>query len=182
MNRCQWCNTKNPKYIEYHDHEWGVYNLNNDRYLFEMLLLESFQAGLSWECVLDKRENFKQAFSNFDPLMISLYDEKDIERLKKNEGIIRNSLKIKAAITNAKSFLSIQKEFSSFKSYLLTFSKGKITYEIGQKTNQLSDELSLDLRKRGMKFVGSTIIYSYLQAIGIINSHEKDCYLYKKEN
>lgn len=179
MERCHWCNLNNPLYVKYHDEEWGRLNLNDD-YLFEMLLLESFQAGLSWECVLNKRENFRRAFLNFDPEKISKFDSNDVERLIADNGIIRNKLKIQAAINNAKIFLSIQKEYSSFKNYLLLFWNQTIINECDKTTNELSDAISLDLRKRGMKFAGSTIIYSHLQAIGIINSHEERCYLHKK--
>lgn len=178
MNRCKWCNLNNLKYIDYHDNEWCKPNFD-DKYLFEMLILESFQAGLSWECILNKRENFKKAFDDFDIDKISNYDDKKIEELLKNQGIIRNKLKIRASINNSKIFKSIQKEYGTFYSYLRSFTKDTILYEIGKTTNDLSDRLSKDLQKRGMKFVGSTIIYSYLQAIGVIYSHEKECFMYK---
>ena len=176
--RCKWCNLKNPLYIAYHDEEWGQLNLD-DHYLYEMLILESFQAGLSWECVLNKRENFRNAYDHFDIEKVCSYDEKKIEELQNNPGIIRNKLKIKASINNSKIFREIVKEYGSFASYLNTFTKGTIIYETDQITNILSDEISKDLQNRGMKFVGSVIIYSYLQAIGIIYSHEKECYLNK---
>ena len=179
MIRCKWCNLGNPKYVEYHDNEWGIQNFSDD-YLFEMLILESFQAGLSWECILNKRENFKRAFDYFDIDKICDYGDKKIEELLNNEGIIRNKLKIKAAVNNAKIFKSIQKEYGSFYDYLRSFTNGTILYEIGKTTNHLSDQLSKDLQKRGMKFVGGTIIYSYLQAIGVIYSHEEECFMYKK--
>lgn len=178
MKRCKWCNLNNPIYIEYHDKEWGVMNIN-DNYLLEMLILESFQAGLSWECVLNKRESFRLAYDNFNIDKICNYTENKIIELSENKDIIRNKLKIKASINNTKIFKSIQKEFSSFSNYLKTFTKDKIIYETDKTTNFLSDDISKDLIKRGMKFVGSTIIYSYLQAIGIIYSHEKECFLYK---
>ena len=178
MKRCKWCNLNNPIYIEYHDKEWGVMNINDD-YLLEMLILESFQAGLSWECVLNKRESFRQAYDNFNIDKIFNYTENKIKELSENKDIIRNKLKIKASINNAKIFKSIQKEFGSFSNYLKTFTKDNIIYETDKTTNFLSDDISKDLIKRGMKFVGSTIIYSYLQAIGIIYSHEKECFLYK---
>lgn len=181
MTRCKWCNLKNPKYIEYHDNEWCKIN-TDEHYLFEMLILESFQAGLSWECVLNKREDFKIAFDNFDIEKICNYNDKKIEKLLQNEKIIRNKLKIKASINNSKIFKNIQKEYGSFYNYLSTFTKNKIIYETDKTTNELSDTISKDLQKRGMKFVGSTIIYSYLQAIGIIYSHDKECFLYKNEN
>jgi DNA-3-methyladenine glycosylase I len=178
MKRCKWCNLNNPIYIEYHDKEWGVMNIN-DNYLLEMLILESFQAGLSWECVLNKRESFRQAYDNFNIDKICNYTENKIKELSENKDIIRNKLKIKASINNTKIFKSIQKEFGSFSNYLKTFTKDNIIYETDKTTNFLSDDISKDLIKRGMKFVGSTIIYSYLQAIGIIYSHEKECFLYK---
>ena len=178
MKRCKWCNLNNPIYIEYHDKEWGVMNINDD-YLLEMLILESFQAGLSWECVLNKRESFRLAYDNFSIDKICNYTENKIKELSENKDIIRNKLKIKASINNTKIFKSIQKEFGSFSNYLKTFTKDNIIYETDKTTNFLSDDISKDLIKRGMKFVGSTIIYSYLQAIGIIYSHEKECFLYK---
>ena len=176
--RCKWCNLDNPLYIKYHDEEWGVKNFN-DNYLFELLILESFQAGLSWECILNKRENFKRAYDNFNIELVCNYDDKKINELLANKGIVRNRLKIKASIKNAKIFKSIVQDFGSFNNYLNHFTNGITLYEINKTTNELSDNLSKDLQKRGMKFVGSTIIYSYLQAIGIIYSHDKDCYLYK---
>lgn len=178
MKRCKWCNLKNELYVKYHDEEWCKPNFD-EQYLFEMLLLESFQAGLSWECVLNKREDFRKAFDNFDIDKIIKYDDEKIAELLSNEKIIRNKLKIKASINNAKIFKEIQKEYGSFYQYLKTFTKDKIVYEIGKTTSELSDNLSKDLQKRGMKFVGSTIIYSYLQAIGVIYSHDEQCFLYK---
>lgn len=178
--RCRWCNLKNPTYITYHDEEWCKPNFD-DKYLFEMLILESFQAGLSWECVLNKREDFIKAYDNFDIDKICNYDNNKIEKLLLNEKIIRNKLKINTSIKNAKIFKDIQKEYGTFYNYLKTFTKGKIVYEIDKTTSELSDSISKDLQKRGMKFVGSTIIYSYLQAIGVIYSHDKDCFLYKRD-
>ena len=177
--RCSWCNLKNPKYIDYHDNEWGVLNLD-DQYLFEMLILESFQAGLSWEIILNKRENFRLAFDNFNIEKMIRYNDKKIKELLQNEGIIRNKLKINASISNAKIFRKIQIEYDSFANFLKIFTKNEVIFENDKTTSELSDKISDELRKRGMKFVGSTIIYSYLQAIGIINSHEKDCFLYNK--
>ena len=177
--RCKWCNLKNPIYIKYHDEEWGRKNFN-DNYLFEMLILESFQAGLSWECVLNKREDFKKAFDNFNIDKISNFNNEKIEELLANKNIIRNRLKVNASINNAKIFKNIQSEYGSFHNYLKTFTNDKIIYETGKTTSKLSDEISKNLQKRKMKFVGSTIIYSYLQAIGVINSHEKECFLYKQ--
>ena len=179
MNRCKWCNLKNPLYIKYHDEEWGTLKLDDD-YLFEMLLLESFQAGLSWECILNKREQFRAAYDQFDYRKISCYDDKKIEALQEHKGIIRNRRKIEASVRNAKVFMEIQKEYGSFAHYLKTFTNDVILYEFDKTTNDLSDKLSSDLKKRGMAFVGSTIIYSFLQAIGIINSHEPGCFLYQR--
>lgn len=178
MKRCKWCNLNNELYIEYHDNEWCKPNFD-DKYLFEMLILESFQAGLSWECVLNKREYLRESFDNFDIDKICNYDNKKIQELLNNEKIIRNKLKINATINNSKIFKSIQNEFGSFYNYLRIFTNDKIIYEVDKTTNKLSDALSSDLQKRGMKFVGSTIIYSYLQAIGIIYSHDKECFMYK---
>ena len=178
--RCKWCSLDNPLYVKYHDEEWGKLNLD-DNYLFEMLLLESFQAGLSWECVLNKREAFRKAYDNFDLDKICSYSTDKIAELLNNKDIIRNKLKIKASISNAIVFKNIKKEYGSFRAYLKTFTKEEIIYEIDKTTNFLSDSISKDLKKRGMKFVGSVIIYSYLQAIGIIYSHDKECFLYKKK-
>ena len=177
MKRCKWCNLNNPEYIDYHDNEWGIPNFD-ERYLFEMLILESFQAGLSWECVLKKREYFRVAFDNFDINKIIKYDDNKVNELLNNEKIIRNKLKIKASVNNAKIFKKIQIEYGSFYNYLKKFVNNTI-YEIGFTSSKLSDSISKDLTLRGMKFVGTTIIYSYLQAIGIIYSHDKECFLYK---
>ena len=176
--RCAWCNLKNQKYVEYHDNEWGIANFD-DKYLFEMLILESFQAGLSWECVLNKRDSFRQAYDNFDIEKVCNYDEKKKQELISNAEIIRNKLKVNASVNNAKIFRDIKNEFGTFYNYLKTFTNGETYYEVGQTSSELSDKISKDLKKRGMKFVGTTIIYSYLQAIGIINSHDKDCFMYK---
>ena len=178
--RCAWCNLKNQKYVEYHDNEWGIANFD-DKYLFEMLILESFQAGLSWECVLNKRDSFRQAYDNFDLEKVCNYDEKKKQELISNAEIIRNKLKVNASINNAKIFRDIKNEFGTFYNYLKTFTNGETYYEVGLTSSELSDKISKDLKKRGMKFVGTTIIYSYLQAIGIINSHDKDCFMYKGE-
>ena len=172
--RCKWCNEKNKKYVEYHDKEWGILN-TEDKYLFEMLILESFQAGLSWECVLNKREAFRKSYDNFAIDKIINYDDKKIEELINNKDIIRNKLKIKSSINNAIIFKKISEEYKGFYNYLKTFTKGDVIYENDKTTSNLSDNISQDLQKRGMKFVGSTIIYSYLQAIGVINSHDDTC-------
>ena len=172
--RCKWCNEKNKKYVEYHDKEWGILN-TDDKYLLEMLILESFQAGLLWECVLNKREAFRKSYDNFSIDKIINYDDKKIEELINNKDIIRNKLKIKSSINNAIIFKKISEEYKGFYNYLKTFTRGNIIYENDKTTSNLSDNISQDLQKRGMKFVGSTIIYSYLQAIGIINSHDDTC-------
>lgn len=180
MKRCAWVNLNNPLYIKYHDEEWGVAS-HNDTYLFELLVLESFQAGLSWECVLNKRDSFKLAFDNFDYHKISKYDKNKINELMENKDIIRNRLKINSAITNAKVFMDIQKEYGTFDKYIWSFTNNKVVKNkdgVMHTTSLLSDTISKDLIKRGMKFVGSTIIYSYLQAIGIIDDHEVDCSKY----
>ena len=177
VSRCEW-NLSDVLLTRYHDEEWGkpVYD---DQKLYEMFLLETFQAGLSWITILHKREAFKEAYEDFDIDKVIEFDEEKIEQLRNNPNIIRNKLKIKASISNAKIFKSIQEEYQTFYNYLCTFTHGKIIYETGKTTSTLSDSISNDLKKRGMKFVGSTIIYSYLQAIGVIYSHEKDCFLYK---
>ena len=180
MIRCKWCNLKNPRYVEYHDNEWGKPNFD-DKYLYEMLILESFQAGLSWECILNKREGFRKAYDNFDIDKVCNYDDSKIDELLSDKDIIRNKLKINASINNSKIFKEIVNEYGSFYNYLKTFTNNKIIYENDKTTNKLSDDISKDLKKRGMKFVGSTTIYSYLQAIGIIYSHLKECYLYKEK-
>lgn len=174
--RCVWANPKNAAYVRYHDEEWGV-PVHEDGKLFEMLLLESFQAGLSWECVLNKREAFRAAFDGFDPEIISRYGEEEENRLWQDPGIIRNRRKIRAAIRNAGVFLEIRQEYGSFDAYLWHWTDGKVLYERGNTRSELSDRVSEDLKKRGMSFVGTTIIYAYLQAVGVIYSHEEGCFL-----
>ena len=180
MNRCKWCNLNNPLYIEYHDNEWGVLK-TDDHYLFEMLILESFQAGLSWECILNKRKAFREAYDNFDIDKICNYNEDKINELINNKKIVRNKLKIKSSINNAIIFRDIVNEYGCFYNFIKMYTNDEIYYEYDNTTNDISDKISADLIKRGMKFVGSTIIYSYLQAIGIINSHMPECYLFKGE-
>ena len=175
MKRCKWCNLKNPEYIKYHDEEWGVPDFS-DGHLFEMLILESFQAGLSWECVLNKRESFRLAYDGFDLEKVCSYDDAKIAELCENRDIIRNRLKIRASVGNARIFRDIKNEFGTFYNYLKGFTGGEIIYENDVSSSPLSDRISADLKKRGMKFVGTTIIYSYLQAVGIINSHEDGCF------
>ncbi len=178
-HRCTWCNEKNPRYIAYHDSEWCVPK-TDDGELFELLILEGFQAGLSWECVLNKRDAFRRAFDGFDPNTVSLYGEEKIRALTKDSGIIRNERKIRAAVKNAQVFLDIRNEFGSFIEYIRTFTGNTVLYETGKSSSPLSDRISTDLVRRGMKFVGTTIIYSYLQAIGVLYSHDTDCFLYRK--
>jgi len=177
-NRCGWA--KGEKDILYHDTEWGVPS-HDDGYIFEMLILEGFQAGLSWNTILQKRENFRKAFDNFDYRKMAEYDEMKLNELLKNEGIIRNRLKINSTVTNARAFMKIQEEFGSFAKYIWNFTdrkrivnKWKELSEVPA-TSELSDKISKDLKKRGFKFVGSTIIYSFLQAIGIIDDHLMSC-------
>ncbi len=180
MIRCKWCNLNNKVYVDYHDNEWGVVNFD-DHHLFEMLILESFQAGLSWECILNKREGFKRAYDNFELDKVCLYDEKKKAQLMMDQAIIRNKLKIEASIQNAVVFKKIKEEYGNFYNYLKLFTKGQIIYEINKTSNAISDSISKDLIKRGMSFVGSKIIYSFLQSIGIIYSHDKECFLYKEK-
>ena len=173
--RCRWANPKNERYVRYHDEEWGI-PVHDDRKLFEMLILESFQAGLSWECVLNKREAFREAFDGFDLEKVCVYDEAKLESLRNTDGIIRNRLKIQAAVTNAQVFRKIQREYGSFSDYLWHFTDSRTIYENDRTSSPLSDEVSKDLRKHGMKFVGTTVVYAYLQAVGVISSHENECF------
>lgn len=181
IKRCSWANPKNPLYLKYHDEEWGR-PLHDDGRLLELLILECFQAGLSWECVLNKRETFRKAFAGFDRDSIITFNDAKIEELMATPGIIRNRAKIKAAIGNAIVFKTIQEEFGSFDAYLAGFCpKGPIRDHTST-TSSISDAISADLRKRGMKFVGSTIIHAFLQSIGIFNSHQPDCFLFQTTN
>ena len=180
MKRCFWVDLKNPVYVKYHDEEWGVPKYD-DRELFELLILEGFQAGLSWITVLKKRDAFRKAFDNFDVNKIVRYNETKIQELLKNKEIIRSRQKIEATIKNAKIFIEIQKEFGSFSKYIWGFTEGKCIKNVTDKlpvSSELSDRVSKDLKKRGMKYTGTVIIYSYLQAIGIINDHETTCFKY----
>ena len=173
--RCCWANPQNERYIRYHDEEWGV-PVHDDGMLFEMLVLECFQAGLSWECVLNKRAAFREAFDGFDVEKVCAYNEEKLEALRNNSHIIRNRLKIQAAVTNAQVFHEIQKEYGSFSEYLWHWTEGRVIRETGKTSSELSDAISKDLKKRGMKFVGTTVVYAYLQAIGVIWSHEDECF------
>ena len=180
MKRCKWCNENNERYVKYHDEEWGKLNLS-EPYLFEMLLLESFQAGLSWECVLNKREHFRQAYDNFDIEKICRYDEQKINTLLNNPGIIRNRNKIFSVRKNALAVRQIQTEFGSFDAYLWNFTGGrqidgcwKTPQEVPTES-EVSRKMSRDMKKRGIAYVGPVITYSFLQAIGIVNDHLADC-------
>lgn len=174
--RCTWAGS-DEIYIKYHDEEWGI-PTHDDRELFEMLVLESFQAGLSWITILKKRENFKKAFDDFDVEKVADYGEEKINELLENEGIIRHKGKITSAINNAGIFIEIQKEFGSFDSYIWSFTEGEIIKAEYLTESDLSKSISKDLKKRGMRFVGPTIIYSYLESIGIIDNHQEDCFRY----
>ena len=176
MKRCAWVNLKNEKYVRYHDDEWGVAT-RDEGTLYELLILESFQAGLSWECVLNKREAFRAAFDGFSPTRVAEYGDAKVEELLSDTGIIRCRRKILAAISNTRIFLDIEAEYGSFAAYLDSFTGGETVYEeyTVRTTSPLSDAISRDLKRRGMKYVGSTIIYSYLQAVGVINGHGCEC-------
>ena len=182
--RCEWCGT-DPLYVKYHDEEWGV-PVHDDKKHFEMIILDGAQAGLSWLTVLRKRENYRKAFSDFDPAKVARYTEKKIEKLLNNPGIIRNKLKINSAITNARAFLKVQEEFGSFDKYIWQFvnykpiiNKWKSIDELPA-TSKESDGMSKDMKKRGFKFVGSTICYAYMQAAGMVNDHIVSCFRYKE--
>ena len=175
-NRCAWANSANPLYIHYHDHEWGI-ACHDEKRLFEMLILEGAQAGLSWETILNKRENYRIAFDNWDAKKIASYDANKVAQLLSNAGIVRNRLKIAAAITNAQAYLRLCEEFGGLDAYLWAYVKGIPIRNNGDRIikTELSDQISKDLLKRGFKFVGSTIIYAYMQAIGMVQDHAADC-------
>ena len=180
MKRCFWVDLNSPLYVKYHDEEWGIPKYD-DRDLFELLILESFQAGLSWITVLKKRDAFRLAFDNFDVKKVAEYDDNKIKELLANSNIIRSRSKILAAINNAKIFIEIQKEYGSFSNYIWKFTDNKIIKRKGKEilvSSPLSDKISKDLKSRGMKYVGTIIVYSYLQAIGIVNDHDLDCCKY----
>jgi DNA-3-methyladenine glycosylase I len=184
MTRCSWCEG-NEQYIEYHDKDWGV-PVHDDNKHFEFLILEGAQAGLSWLTILKRRDTYRKAYNGFDPAVVAKYDESKIQELLKDPGIIRNKLKVRASVNNAKLFLDIQKEFGSFDKYIWGFTNGKVVKnswtklsDIPAKT-ELSDKISSDLKKRGFKFTGSTIIYAHLQAAGIVNDHVIDCFRYNE--
>ena len=180
MKRCYWVDENSPIYTKYHDEEWGIPKYD-DKELFELLVLESFQAGLSWITVLKKREDFRIAFDNFDVKKVASYDENKVNELLNNEKIIRSRGKINSAINNAKIFIEIQKEFGSFSDYIWGFTNNQVvknSSDVLPVSTPLSDKISKDLKKRGMKYVGTIIIYSYIQAIGVVDDHEKDCFKY----
>lgn len=180
--RCEWCGN-DPLYVKYHDEEWGV-PVKDDKTLFEFLILETFQAGLSWITILRKRENFREAFDGFDYKKIAKYDQSKIDSLLQNAGIIRNKLKVHSAVTNAIAFMEVQKEFGSFSEYIWGFVNNKPikntlkSHKDAPATTALSDALSKDLKKRGFKFVGSTVMYAHIQATGMVNDHIESCFRY----
>lgn len=180
--RCPWVKLSNLEYVKYHDKEWGK-PVRRDKMHFEMITLEGAQAGLSWETVLSKRDEYKKVFLNFDPKLVSKISKARVEKILLNPGVIRNRLKVESTITNAKAFMKVQDEFGSFNKYIWSFTGGKViknnpkTVKDYPAKTELSDQISKDLKKRGFKFVGSTIVYAYLQAVGIINDHSKDCFL-----
>lgn len=184
IKRCAWCGS-DPLYIDYHDQEWGV-PLRDDHRLFEMLVLEGAQAGLSWLTILRKRENYRKAFTGFDPEQVARYGEQEIARLLQDAGIVRNRLKIEAAVKNARGFLQIQEEWSSFADYLWDYVDGRSVVNTWRDIAEipahtpLSDRLSKDLKKRGFNFVGPTICYAFMQAVGIVNDHTIDCFRYRE--
>ncbi len=185
VKRCTWAKADDPLMVEYHDREWGV-PVHDDRLHFEFLVLEAAQAGLSWSIVLKKREGYRRAFSQFDPEKVAQYTERQIEKLTLNAEIIRNRMKIEAAVRNARAFLAVQKEFGSFDAYCWRFVDGKpkvnrwsATQDIPAKSPE-SDALSKDLKRRGFTFVGSTIVYAHMQAVGMVNDHLVDCFRYRE--
>jgi len=178
--RCSWVDLGDPAYVRYHDREWGR-PAHEDRRLFEMLILEGAQAGLSWSTILHKRAGYRRAFANFDPRKVARFDARRRAALRRDPGIVRNRLKIEATVTNAAAFLAVQREFRSFDRYLWSFVGGQPVLRRGRggvpPRTALSDSISRDLRKRGFRFVGSTIVYAYLQAVGVVNDHAPDCFL-----
>ncbi len=182
-NRCEWVPLNKPTYVKYHDEEWGV-PIHDDQKMFEFLILESFQAGLSWEIILNKRENFRKAFAYFDFNKVATYDENKVQSLLLDKGIVRNQLKIRASINNAQRYLEVIEEFGSFCNYFWGFTGGKphinqfkVMGEIPAKT-ELSDTIAKDLKKRGFKFMGTTVVYAHMQAVGMVNDHIEGCFRY----
>ena len=184
ITRCKWAEGVSPEYIEYHDTEWGV-PVHDDKVQFEFLVLEGAQAGLSWSTILNKREGYRKAFADFDVEKVARFTEKRIEKLLTNPAIVRNRLKVKSAVTNAKAFIEVQDEFGSFSDYIWGFVDGKPIQNRFRKDSDIpatspeSDALSKDLKKRGFKFVGSTIVYAHMQATGLVNDHVTGCFRYK---
>ena len=182
--RCHWAPADDPVYTAYHDKEWGV-PVHDDRLLFEFLILEGAQAGLSWSTILHKRDNYRKAFARFDPKKVARFGARDVARLMKDAGIVRNRLKIKSSISNAKAFLEVKKEFGSFDGYIWSFVGGKPLlnrWRTGAHVparTEISDKMSKDLKKRGFRFVGSTICYAFMQATGMVNDHRVDCFRYR---
>lgn len=175
MKRCSWC-SDDTAYVDYHDNEWGI-PVHNDRKLFEFLVLEGAQAGLSWITILKKREAYGRAFADWDYNVVAEFGDKDVGRLMRDEGLVRNKLKIESAVNNAKVFLKIREEFGSFDKYIWGFTDGEVVYRDGSEVeNELSRKLSLDLRRRGMKFVGPVIVYAFLEAVGVMCNHEVGCW------
>ncbi|TGK33313.1 DNA-3-methyladenine glycosylase I [Leptospira gomenensis] len=185
LSRCTWAE-KDPLYVDYHDREWGK-PLHDDKKLFEFLILEGAQAGLSWITILKKRENYRKAFADFDPAIVAKFSEKKIRSLMTDEGIVRNELKIRSAVTNASCFLNIQKEYGSFDSFVWSFVGGKPLYNTWKNTREvpgktpISDAMSKELKKKGFKFVGSTICYAFMQATGMVMDHTVDCHCFVKK-
>ena len=185
MTRCRWAENGNPLYLAYHDEEWGVPQ-HDDRVLFEFLILEGAQAGLSWSTILNKRENYRKAFSRYDLRKVAKYDEARIANLLQDPGIVRNRLKVEAAVINARACADVQKEFGSFDAYLWQFVDGKPRRNAWKSQEQVpvftaeSDAMSKDLKRRGFKFVGSTIMYAFMQATGMVNDHTVDCFRWKQ--
>ena len=184
LQRCTWCEGVNPGYVRYHDREWGV-PVKKDRVQFEFLILEGAQAGLSWSTILNKRDGYRKAFADFDAQKVARFTDKRIEKLLANPGIVRNRLKVQSAVTNARAFLAVQKEFGSFSNYIWEFVGGEPIQNTFKRdrdipaTSPESDALSKDLKKRGFKFVGSTIIYAHMQATGLVNDHVVGCFRYR---
>ena len=184
VTRCKWAEDVNPAYIEYHDKEWGV-PVFDDRVQFEFLILEGAQAGLSWSTILNKREGYREAFAEFDPQKVARFTEKRVDKLLQNPGIVRNRLKVQSTVSNAKAFLAVQKEFGSFSDYIWGYVDGKPIQNRFRKdgevpaTSSESDALSKDLKQRGFKFVGSTIVYAHMQATGLVNDHVVACFRHK---
>jgi len=183
--RCSWVNEKNKLYVDYHDNEWGV-PVRDDQTLFEFIVLESAQAGLSWEIILKKREGYRKAFKSFRPHLVAKMTKNDVVRLMRDESIVRNRLKIESTISNAKCFLEIQKEFGSFSKYMWDWTNNKQIQNKWKKvgeipaTTDLSIDISKDLKKRGLKFLGPTIWYAHMQAVGMVNDHTTDCFRYRE--